>query len=129
MRRLPHLVQLCARCRDPHRARSADCLSELYSCGLRLCVLVLSFPLARVGGHVTTYTPADDGDWVEERTFVGWLIGAHRCSLCCVLARSALRASWSRRSKLSSPVSNIRLPALGVSVHSITVVSSAHVAF
>ena len=31
-RRLPHLVQLCTRYRDPHRARSTARLSGIYSC-------------------------------------------------------------------------------------------------
>ena len=43
-RRLPHFVQFCARCRDPHRARSAARLSEQYSCCHR-CVLFSGFPL------------------------------------------------------------------------------------
>jgi len=42
-----------------------------------------------------------------------------------VVARNALPVSWTRRSNLSSPVSNIRPPALGVSVHSLKAVSSA----
>ena len=42
-----------------------------------------------------------------------------------VVARNALPVSWARRSKFLSPLSSIRPPALGVSVHSLIAVSSA----
>jgi hypothetical protein len=46
-------------------------------------------------------------------------------SIDVVAASDALLVSWARRSKFSSPVSNIRLPAVGVSIHSLIAVSWA----
>jgi len=92
-RRLPHLVQLCPCCRDPHRAWSDARLSGLYGCVVTGTYLYrFSFPPC---GHVCM--PELTMAAIVFRTFVGWRIGVYRCALYQVelaVCRSSFVHLW-----------------------------------